>query len=104
MPRTKLTEAQIDQLRQEYENWSPWAPDAPSATELAAKYGISRQTLYNLRRKWIAQAEAAKREGVAEKEKSYQATIEFLAGELARARAQIEVLREELERTRSRFG
>lgn len=104
MARTKLTLAQIQQLREEYEAWTPFAPGAPSATELARKYGISRQTLYNLRRKWLADDQRTQRENVAEKERNYQSTIEFLAGELAKARAQVEVLRDELDRLRTRLG
>lgn len=104
MPRSKLTDEQKAQLRADYEAWQPYAPGAPSANDIAAKYGITRQTLYNLRRRWIAEDEAKRKNAAVSKEKGLHATIEFLATELAKARAENGVLQEELERLRSRPG
>lgn len=47
----KMTQAKLDELRDAYNAWQPYAPDSISADELAAQFGISKQTMYHWRRK-----------------------------------------------------
>lgn len=49
-PRHKLTSKQLEELEAAYNAWNPSDPETESADELAARFGISKQTLYNLRR------------------------------------------------------
>ncbi len=47
----KMTQSKLDELKAAYDLWKPYAPDSQSAEELAAQFGISKQTLYHWRRK-----------------------------------------------------
>lgn len=44
--KSKLSEAQIKELLEAYDQWNPHDPNSGSVAELAARFGISKQTLY----------------------------------------------------------
>jgi hypothetical protein len=97
MGKTKLTPHQIEELRAAYEAWNPHDPEAETADQLAARFGISKQTMYTLRKNWMkAQLEdrdATDAENVAQ---LHQAIL-FLTQELAAARARIRQLEQDAE-------
>jgi hypothetical protein len=92
MAKTKLNPHQIEQLREAYESWNPHDSNSETAEQLAARFGISKQTMYTLRRNWLA----AEREGRVEadivREDQLHEAIVFLTQELAAARARIREL------------
>ena len=95
MGKTKLTRSQIAELRAAYEAWNPHDPDAESADQLAARFGISKQTMYTLRRNWMkAESESQAEDNAEEVAKLHQAIV-FLTQELAAARARITELEAE---------
>lgn len=47
--RPSLTQERLDALRAEYEAWDPFDPDGPSASEIAARHGVSKNTMYTWR-------------------------------------------------------
>lgn len=49
--KTKFTQADLDAMREAYENWNPYAHDAISAEELAGQFGTTKSTLYSWRAK-----------------------------------------------------
>ncbi len=94
----KLTPAQIEALVADYEAWNPYDPDDPTtADDIAARHGVSKQTLYtyvNSRKRATAavhseQEVAELRSRLAEA----QEAVLFLTGELMAARAAIEALK-----------
>jgi hypothetical protein len=97
MGKTKLTPHQIEQLREAYESWNPHDPEAETAEQLAARFGISKQTMYTLRRNWmkaeLEDRDATEAENVAELHRA----ILFLTQELAAARARIRKLEQDAE-------
>lgn len=95
MAKQKLTSAQIAELRAAYEEWNPHAPNSESVDDLAARFGISKQTLYNYRDRWLGderrKREKAARDGNGTTNNMSEAIV-FLTAELARARARVEAL------------
>ena len=55
--KRKLSKTEQEQLRREYEAHNPYNPDSETVEELAARWGISRPTLYRWRQKWIDEDE-----------------------------------------------
>jgi hypothetical protein len=55
MRKRKLSTDEVAELRAAYEAWNPHERSAGSASDLAARFGISKQTLYTLRNEWIEQ-------------------------------------------------
>lgn len=108
MAKKKLTDSEVAALRADYEAWNPHDPNSGSAEELAAKHGISKQTLYTYRDRWIAedrrQREQRERLHVNHQDgDDRQGTAEavvYLAAELARAQVRIGELTLELEEAR----
>jgi transposase len=47
--RPTLTQERLDRLRDEYEAWDPFDPDGPSASDIAARHGVSKNTMYTWR-------------------------------------------------------
>lgn len=93
--KTKLSEDQIAALRADYEAWNPHDPDSPSADELARRHGITKQTMYTMKKRWEQADAAAKRREVSSSEDGLREAVVFLTQELARARARIEQLEAE---------
>jgi transposase-like protein len=99
MAKMKLTDKQIGELRAAYEAWNPHDPNSESATELAKRFGISKQTLYTLRKRWFEEDRrqreksvgATGRDGDA-KAAALEDVVRFLTGELVQARIRIEQL------------
>lgn len=105
MAKKKLTDAEVLALRADYEAWNPHDPDSISAEELAKRHGISKQTLYSYRDRWIAddrrQREQRERENHDGDHTGQTAeAVVFLASELARAQTIIGELRRELDEAR----
>jgi hypothetical protein len=98
--KPNMTQAQLDQLREAYEAWNPYAPGAPTAEELAARFGISKNTMYIWRsRGWRLDG----REGVGQlgwKDRNGATTADPQAGE---SDAAIRYLTEELVKARIRI-
>lgn len=103
--RPRVTQAKLDELRKAYEDWNPYAPDETrSAADLAAEYGMSKNTMYTWRgRGW--QLDGAKLErGRGSKspaETDLDPVVRFLTGELVEARVEIERLRAEIAKLRA---
>jgi transposase-like protein len=91
MPKLKLSEAELVGLRAAYEAWNPHDPASETAEQLAARFGISKQTMYNLRRKWIREDTRRRNEAVHAPvtDQAGDDVIRFLATELAAARQRI---------------
>ena len=99
MAKQKLSGAQIRELRAAYEAWNPHDPNSESADQLAARFGISKQTLYTYRDRWIEEdrrRRQAARDAGAQTSETSEAIL-FLTIELAKARARIEELETLLE-------
>jgi hypothetical protein len=104
MGKRKLTDEAIDALRADYEQWSATPDDPRSADDVAAAHGVTRQTLYNIRRRWLA-ADQINRIGMnAERERQMHATIEWLTGELARTRTELDRVTVEIRILREQLG
>lgn len=98
MAKKKLTEGQVAELRRAYESWNPHDPESETATELARRFGISKQTLYTYRDEW-QEADRREREKKGRAQDAGQAdAIVFLTAELVAARTRIAELERELER------
>lgn len=93
MSKKKLSAEQIEELRQVYESWNPYDPDSPTAAELAAQFGISKQTLYTLRSEW--RREDRPNGKSAEDDEDLHGVIRYLTEQLVEARIRIR----ELERS-----
>ena len=50
-PPNKLSPDQLAGLQAAYEGWNPADPESESAEEVAARFGVSKQTMYKLRKK-----------------------------------------------------
>jgi len=104
--KQKLTDRQIAGLRAAYEAWNPHDPDSESADDLAARFGISKQTMYTYRDRWLTEdrrrRESAGRQGGEQQSGRAEEAVVFLTIELARARARIEALEVELRELRDR--
>lgn len=103
MAKKKLTTKEVADLRAAYEAWNPHDVNSISADELAAGFGISKQTMYNYRDRWIEQDRRDREKLVSarapESGESSEAIL-FLTTELVRARARIDELERELEALR----
>lgn len=108
-----LTQAQLDELRAEYEAWNPYDPEAPSADEIAARHGVSKNTMYTWRsRGWSLTG----RDGDGSqgwKQRSGQPSVEpradenagairYLAEQLVLARIELTTQQREIDRLRER--
>lgn len=98
--RPNLTQEQLDEIRQDYENWNPYAPGAESAEELAARHGITKTTLYTWRRRgWrLDGRDGDGKQGWKDRNESVSPdpepedlslVVRFLTAELVEARARI---------------
>jgi transposase-like protein len=101
MAKMKLTDKQIGELRAAYEAWNPHDPNSESATELAKRFGISKQTLYTLRKRWFEEDRRLRDKAAAvgsagQSDEASKAALEevirFLTGELVQAKVRIEQL------------
>lgn len=97
MAKRKLTDKQLEELRAAYESWNPHDPESETAAELAARFGISKQTMYTYREQWLAERRQARHAGAPHNGDETQAAIRFLVEELMAARAQIAELERQLE-------
>jgi hypothetical protein len=89
---------QIEELREAYEAWNPHDPEAETADQLAARFEISKQTMYTLRKNWM-KAELEDRDATdAENVAQLHQAILFLTQELDAARARILELEQDAER------
>lgn len=104
--RPTLTQAQLDELRADYEAWNPYDQDAVSAEQLAERHGISKNTMYTWRsRGWRLDG----REGNGEQGWKQRGTAtgandselaelaRYLTEELVVARIEIDHLKRQLE-------
>jgi transposase-like protein len=93
MAKYKLSQTQQAELRKAYESWNPHDPDSESADELAARFGISKQTLYTLRKKWLDDDKAARPTGeLLERVREQEAVIRYLTEELVAAKHRVSEL------------
>ena len=90
--KRKLTREQIEALRADYEAWNPFDKDAESVAELAARHGVSKQTLYNYRDRWAAEQNGGKTPSSSD----LAATVQYLTGELVAAKTTVNTLRSKL--------
>jgi transposase-like protein len=104
MAKMKLTAAQISELRSAYEAWNPHDPNSESAADLAKRFGISKQTLYTLRSRWLEEDRRLREKGIemtGESDEASKAALEevvrFLTGELVQAKLEIERLQKQLD-------
>jgi transposase len=87
-PPNKLSTSQIRDLREAYEAWD--ASGTISADELAAEHGISKQTMYKLRRNgWNYAGDGKYREPGDTALEELQAVVRYLTNELVVARNRI---------------
>jgi transposase-like protein len=109
MAKMKLTPHKIAELRAAYEAWNPHDPDSESAAELAKRFGISKQTLYTLRSRWLEE-DRRQRERTAELAEgdpaagraALEEVVRFLTAELVQAKLEIERLTKELDSAQGR--
>jgi len=101
MAKKKLTDSEVLALRAAYESWNPHDPNSESADELAARFGVSKQTMYTYRDRWIEQDRRQRERNQAahnhDGESDASQAIVFLTVELAKARTRIAELENELE-------
>lgn len=107
--RPRLTQEKLDALRADYEAWNPYSPDAISANELAAKHGVSKNTMYMWRsRGWRLDGREGQgpqgwkdRGGPAqEPTQDLSTAVLYLTDELVRARIRIDELERQLDTSR----
>jgi transposase-like protein len=90
MAKYKLSTERLQELRQAYETWNPHDPDSETASELAARFGISKQTLYSQRKRWLEEARRSHPASEnAERIREQEAVIRFLTEELVAAKLKI---------------
>lgn len=108
--RASLTQDQLDALRVDYEAWNPYDPDGPSASEIAARHGVSKNTMYTWRsRGWKLDGKDGQgergwkgRSGSAPGgQQDLSEAVAFLTEELVKARIRIQQLEEGLENAKS---
>jgi transposase-like protein len=90
MPKRKLTDQEVQELKAAYESWNPHDPNSESADALASRFGISKQTLYNYRNQWLEEKQRAQPSA------SSDEVIQFLVAELMAAKATIAALERRL--------
>lgn len=88
MPKRKLSAREIKALRAAYEQWNPHDPGAKTAAELAAEFGISKQTMYTYRERWLEERRQERIQEAGVNGDQVEA-IKFLVEELMAARAEI---------------
>lgn len=101
--RPTLTQAQLDALRADYEAWNPYDTTGPSAEQIAAKHGVSKNTMYTWRsRGWRLDGREGDgrtgwkpRGGHQPAGEDTTALVQYLTEELVKARIRIS----ELERS-----
>ncbi len=98
----------MDRLRDEYERWDPYDPDGPSATEVAGRHGVSKNTMYTWRaRGWRLDGREGDghqgwkpRGGEMTQEHDQHAdlseVVRYLTDELVKAKVRIRQLEDEL--------
>lgn len=107
--RASLTQEQLDRLREEYEAWNPYDPEGPSAHEIAARHGVSKNTMYTWRsRGWRLDGHDGEgergwkgRSGSTNHDTDLSEAVSFLTEELVKARIRILQLEEELDNAQS---
>lgn len=106
--RPSLTQAQLDALRAEYEAWDPFDPNGPSASDIAARHGVSKNTMYTWRsRGWRLDGRDGEgdqgwqtRHGAGAEHGDQTELVRYLLEELVKARLRIA----ELERVSATAG
>lgn len=98
MAKKKLSDHEIRQLRAAYEAWNPHDPDSISADELAAQFGITKQTMYNLRKEWLLRDRNEGTRAVNGPDSDdLEAVVRYLSDELIIAKITIRELERRLE-------
>jgi len=101
--RPSITQDRLDRLREDYEAWNPYDPDGPTANEIAARHGVSKNTMYTWRSRgwrldghdgegqqgWKGRAGQASHDDVSE-------VISYLTDELVKSRIRVAELEREL--------
>jgi AcrR family transcriptional regulator len=96
MSRRKLTESELEAMFADYDAWNQFDPEAESADDVAARHGVSKQTMYqHLKRRQTARAAEAQREA-ASTQIDLEPVVRYLTEELVRARMDREALAEQL--------
>lgn len=94
-------------MREDYEAWNPYDPEGPSAHDIAARHGVSKNTMYTWRsRGWRLDGHDGQgqqgwkpREGTVNKDDADLAeVVRYLTDELVKAKIRIARLEEELAR------
>lgn len=99
----KMTQAKLNELRDAYNSWQPYAPDSPSADELAAQFGISKQTLYHWRRKdWKIDGRDVMKGREKAGDSGMADVVAHLVEQLTICKVENAMLQEELEREKAR--
>lgn len=100
--RPTLTQAQLDALRADYEAWNPYDTTGPSASDIAAKHGVSKNTMYTWRaRGWRLDGREGdgqsgwKPRGQHVTPEDHSALVQYLTEELVKARIKISELERE---------
>ncbi len=102
MAKKKLSGADVAELRAAYEAWNPHDPDSITADELAAQFGISKQSLYSYRERWLEEDRRMReREERKPSDQDAAEAIMYLTTELVKAKTRIAELERELEALRS---
>lgn len=101
MAKRKLSDEKLRELREAYESWNPHDPSSETAAELAARFGISKQTMYTYRDQWLDEQRKERQGNAALLEGEGAEAIRFLVSELMQARARIARLEDELDRARA---
>lgn len=103
-----MTQAQLDALREEYEAWNPYDPDAPTASEIAARHGVTKNTMYTWRnRNWRLDGRPGdgqkgwKPKGDPPEHDALVELTQYLTEELVKARIRIQQLETELQNAES---
>lgn len=101
--KRRLSQADADKAREEYERWDKFGADSETADELAERLGMSKASLYRLReRHWRVGVPAAARVSVptalleggdgvpaATSEEGLAEVVQWLTAELIAARVRI---------------
>lgn len=98
--KSKLSPDRITELLKAYDAWNPNDPAAPSSDELAAQFGVSKQTMYNYVKNRKRSRADERHAGSVNKPHDELAeahrSIAFLTAELMAARAMISSLEQEI--------